>query len=288
MPEPEITDLHLWIDFETSGLEIGRDRVLEVAWCFTDADLKMLTPLRQRLACIEPPDWPRTSFVDRGARFDPKKDSSWNDPDFFDQRGVHGLVQKMHEDNKLRRDHFVAPPEMVLTDAAHFERLYLDDLYTAKQHFEEDKFQVVISGAGVSHMDVYMLADLLPDRFPLMPPPDGSSGMAYWQFDTSVAGRVLGAGVMERLREWLKDPECPFDLVACERSENLWNELPGLIKTKRVHGGLMAEGQADLVSEFDLTGAVAHRAAADVVFSLVDARLMRKITDAPNLLTSQL
>jgi hypothetical protein len=283
MPEPEITDLHLWIDFETSGLEIGRDRVLEVAWCFTDANLRMLTPLRQRLACIEPPDWPRVNCD--GRKFNPKRDGHWNDPDFFDQRGEYGLVQKMHEDSGLRRDHFEAPPEMVLTDARHFERLYLDDLHTAKNRIDSDMFRVVISGAGISHMDVYMLTDLLPERFPLMPSPDGSSGMAYWQFDTSVAGRVLGSETMDKLREWLKDPECPFDLIACEYGEDLWNEHPGLVKTRMVQGDL--SGMVP-VSEFDLSGAVTHRAAADVVFSLVDARLIRKITDAPNLLTSQL
>jgi hypothetical protein len=278
MPELEITDLFFMVDLETSGLEIGRDRVLEVAWCFTDADLKMLTPLRQRLACIEPPDWPRKDCD--GDLFKPNRDWSWNNPDLFDQRGGQGFVQKMHEDSGLRHDHFEAPAEMVLTDAKHFERLYLDDLYTAKEKLDGDNFRVIISGAGVSHMDVYMLADLLPGRFPLMPPPDGSSGMAYWQFDTSVAGRVLGSETMDKLRGWLRDPECPFDLIACEGGQDLWNEHPGLIVEKALHGVI--------ASEFDILGAVPHRAAADVVFSLVDARLIRRITGAPDLLTSQL
>lgn len=282
MSEPTMAELHLWIDFETSGLEIGRDRVLEVAWTITDGNLKMLTPLRQRLACIEPPDWPRLGGD--GQRFDPKRDTHWNDPDFFDQRGVHGLVQKMHEDNGLRRDHYEAPAEVVLTDARHFERLYLDDLHTAKSRVDADEFRVIISGAGVSHMDVYMLTDMLPERFPLMPPPDGSSGMAYWQHDTSIAGRSLPPGLPEKLRDWLKDPECPFDLIACERGDDLWNESPELVKTQMVQGDLPGKVA---VSHFDLTGAVAHRAAADVVWSLVDARLMRRIDQAPDLLTSR-
>lgn len=275
MPDPDITDLHLFIDFETSGLEIGRDRALEVAWTITDADLKMLTPLRQRLACIEPPDCPRVSFVDQGKRFDPKQDDCWNDPDFFDQRGKHGLVQKMHEDSGLRKDHFWAPPEKVLTHARHFERLYLDDLHTAKRRSGGEAFRVIISGAGISHFDVYLMADLLPETFPMLPPPDGSSGLAYWQFDTSVAGRALPPGMPDKLRGWLKDPECPFDLIACEGGEDMWNAMPELVNDDND------------VAEFDLSGAVAHRAAADVVWSLVDARLMRRMDQAPDLLTSR-
>jgi len=272
MPDSEITDLHLWLDFETSGLEIGRDRTLEVAWTITDNELRMLTPLRQRLACIEPPGWPRTNCD--GKLFDPRRDRHWDDPDFFDQRGQHGLVQKMHEDSGLRRDHFEAPPEAVLTHARHFERLYLDDLHEAKKRLGGSAFRVILSGAGISHMDVYLLADLLPERFPLLPNPDGSTGMAYWHFDTSTAGRVLGAGVADKLRHWLRDPECPFDLIACEGGQDLWNE-----------SGVVNDDND--TAEFDLTGAVPHRAVADVVWSLVDARLMRRIRQAPDLLTSR-
>lgn len=284
MPDPEIVNLHFWLDFETSGLEIGRDRVLEVAWCFTDADLRMVTPLRQRLACIEPVG-ARTD-VD-GNLFDPQLRSDWLVPEFFDQRGAFGLVQEMHETSGLMADHLDADPAGVLTHARHFERLYLDDLRDAKCQFGSDRFQVIISGAGVSHMDVHMLADLLPGQFPLMPNPDGSSGMAYWHHDTSTAARCLPPGLMEKARNWLKDPECPFDLIACEKGSNRENVQDEVVRTKRVKGELMARGQTDLISEFNLDGVMRHRAASDVVESLVDARLMRRLDQVPDLLTSR-
>lgn len=282
MPDPDIADLHLFIDFETSGLLIGCDRILEIAWTITDSSFRMLTPLRQRLACIEP-DMARLDCD--GDLFNSRRALHWDDASFFDQRGQAKLVQEMHTASGLARDHLNNPaPEMVLTHARHFERLYLDDLHTAKKRVRSDRFRVVISGAGVSHMDVYMLADLLPETFPLLPNPDGSSGLAYWQLDTSIAGRVLGAPTADKLRRWLKDPECPFDLIACEAGQDLWNEDPGLIKQTTVEGDLPG---AVTTEHFDLTGAVAHRAAADVAWSLVDARLMRKITEAPDLLTSR-
>jgi hypothetical protein len=278
MPEPTF-DLLFWLDLESSGLGVGKDRILEIAWFFTDSDLRLLTPVRQRLACIEPvgartdPD---------GNLFNPARRGDWETPEFFDQRGpVPNLVQDMHAESGLRNDHLIAAPEMVLTDARHFERMYLDDLFSAKEASGgEGNYRVVISGAGVSHMDAHMLADLLPRRFPLMPSPSGSSGMAYWHYDVSTAARCLPPGLLEQARRWLHDPECPYDLIACEGGDDQWNES-NLIKPAKA-GDLS-------VLEFDLFGGgvVKHRALSDVVESLMDARLIRRLNEVPEVLTSQ-
>lgn len=277
MPD-EPFDLLFWLDLESSGLEIGRDRILEIAWFFTDSDLRLLTPLRQRLACIEPA-YQRVGPGDEV--FDPKSPRHWDEPEFFDQRGkTPGFVQQMHKSSSLCEDHLIAAPEMVLTDARHFERMYLDDLFAAKETSGgEADYRVVIAGAGVSHMDVHMLADLLPDRFPLMPSPDGSSGMAYWHYDVSTAVRCLSPEVMLKAHEWLRtDPECPFDILACEAGDDQWNESH-IVKPSGGHVSM---------SMFDLDGAVRHRALSDVVESLVDARLIRRLNLIPDVLTSQL
>jgi hypothetical protein len=272
-------NLLFWHDFETSGLEIGRDRILEAAWFFTDENLRLLTPVRQRLACIEPVG-ARTDFD--GNLFDSSRSSDWITAEFFDQRGrTPGFVQQMHGDSGLTHDHLIVAPEMVLTDAKHFERMFLDDLFSAKEASGgEADYQVVLAGAGVSHMDVHMLADLLPRRFPLHPSPNGSSGMAYWHYDVSTATRCLPPATMDRAREWLRDPEVPFDLLACESGTgDEWNES-GLIKLT---------GSEPRQAEFDIFGGgvVRHRAASDVIESLIDARLIRRLDQVPGLLTSR-
>lgn len=45
--------LWCWLDTETTGLLTSRPVVLEAAWMLTDANLRQLTPLRQRL-CVLP------------------------------------------------------------------------------------------------------------------------------------------------------------------------------------------------------------------------------------------
>lgn len=278
MPEPTF-DLLFWLDLETGGLKIGTDRILEIAWFFTDSDLRLLTPVRQRLACIEPLG-ARTDLD--GNLFNPASPHDWETPEFFDQRGrTPNFVQDMHAETGLRMDHLVAAPEMVLTDARHFERMYLDDLFSAKEALGgEANYQVVLAGAGVSHMEAYMLSDLLPRRFPLTPSPSGSSGMAYWHYDVSTAARCLPSGLLDQARHWLRDPECPYDLIACEGGDDQWNES-NLIKPAKA-GDLS-------VLEFDLFdgGVVKHRALSDVVESLVDARLIRRLNQIPEVLTSQ-
>ena len=264
MPETT-TDVYFWLDFETTGLKVGEDAVLEIAWMFTDHDLKMLTPLRQRLTCLQPAPYNSGRYSSgprSGGNFDPSKPAHWNTPAYFDSFEV---VSRMHAQSGLKDDHLNAIPESVLTHPRDFERLYLDDLVSVKTHYADDVEigNIVLSGAGVSHFDCHVLADLWPKRFPVLPPQDNP--LAYWYFDTSVAARMMPPYLLERAREWARKPESNFYL-RCEAGEDIANGP---------HACVRREDNGAHV--FDLDGIEPHRAADDLVASLVDARLMRDI-----------
>lgn len=260
-------DVHFWLDLETTGLKVGKEAILEMAWFFTDTNLKLLSPVRQRLTCIQPPV--TTKGGPRGlgdALFNPQRGADWDSERFFDTRNDKNpnVVMDMHTESGLKADHLDAPGDAVFTHPRDFERAYLDDLVDIEAAADDTIGKIIMSGAGVSHLDNYMMDLVWPQQFPLLPPIDGSSRMAYWYLDVSTVTRLVPPSILEKGREWAEDPEAPFSLLACESGPNMWSERGNLFK--RDKRGIWT---------FDRSGVVPHRAAGDLVVSLLDARLVR-------------
>lgn len=264
-----MADINFWLDLETTGLEIGIDAILEMAWMFTDSEYRMLTPLRQRLAHLKPS--PRHNRAPRGGRQTPQMAAFWKNPENFDTRNPDNpkIVMDMHAESGLMRDHLDAHPESVFTDPRDFERAFLDDIVAIGNRMGEPIGRIILSGAGVSHMDNYMLSEFWPKRFPLMPPT--KHPMAYWYLDTSIATRMLPPGLLEQGREWAASSESPYSILECEEGINVIAGPAGF-QVPDVTGDISQ-------SRFRLDGVVPHRAADDLVVSLVDARLIRSLRE---------
>lgn len=259
--------IHLWIDFEMTGLVPDVDNVLEAGWTLTDENLRMITPLRSRLAAIAPEMDSATAnrhmfhpLIKDGRRhngFNPKQDAGLLAP----------VVQEMHETSGLFDDlaaaSYGSAYHSVLRHPRDFERLLLDDL-AAADFRPEDGDKLVISGAGVSHFDVHVLARHWPDLFPLMPGPGDAA--AYYQHDTSVAWRVLGESVQRLVNDLGPASAWSVESVACEAGVEV---AVSHLVTDADFDGLV----------FDRTAIRPHRAADDVVASLLDARLLRRVPE---------
>ncbi|NUT90836.1 MAG: hypothetical protein HOY78_02285 [Saccharothrix sp.] len=264
--------IHLWIDFETTGLNPALDAVLEIGWTLTDSDLRMLTPLRSRLAVLNP-DHDHVPFDPNHPLY--RRPFT---PDFGDDdAGEFGMwdrlpevVRDMHAASGLRDElaaaYTDATARMALVEHPRdFLRLLIEDLVTVGFDPKSGD-KLVISGAGVSHFDVNVLDQHWSDTFPLLPGP--GDWAIYWQFDTSVAWRVLGDAVgAEILRRAPKLQETGpgsglWHLFDAEQAAE--SSVAHLIYQRRDGWWCL---RRDLVRP--------HRAADDVVEALLNARVMR-------------
>lgn len=260
---------HLFIDFETTGLNPQADTALEAGWVITDDTFVMLTPLRSRLMRITPdrsrqPFLPEHPLVKNGVY------------DFRMTEHVAYLsdaVRNMHLESGLVDDHEDAErgeDMSVLTHPRDFERLIMEDLIAVDfQRAKGDK--LVISGAGVSHFDVNVMAVHWPEMFPLMP--ERYDLTTYWQHDTSVAWRTLGEHVENaiRARVPLLSDLAPGD----EHWSPFWSLFTAEAPADPDAGhlvGVREDGWAVLYRD----NVRRHRAADDVVASLLDARMLRR------------
>jgi hypothetical protein len=264
-----------WFDCETSGLVPTKDTVLEVSWCLTDHRLRMLTPLRQRYAMLESP----SRLHSRAIHFDPRDDDQWHDPE-----KIKPFVREMHEASGLRNDWeaaYLNHRRAMITHPRDFHRLVSEDLdlIDFKVGFDSDGYSgdtLMLAGAGVSHFDDAILTEVFDGFFPARPivyPGEWH----YRIFDTSVAMSVAGAReAVDRIAAKLAaqdDPEgeaaLPFDLIACE--------APTLRSQKELDHLTGGTGRAGEPEWFLRERVVAHRAADDVVYSLLDARALRHL-----------
>lgn len=257
-----MTNYHLWLDFETTGLRPQEDTVLETAWTITTEDLEMLTPLRSRLCNISP----------RNVEFAIGDRTDGADGDWKHGNRVSPFVREMHEESGLRNDLERAASDPVeslrlLTTARDLERLLREDLAVVGYDRFEDT--LILSGAGVSHFDNRVLGYHLPGMFPLGG--NGHVGYAYWQHDVSVARRVIGEEAWEYARSRVNSERVGWRVYGCQV---LLPEAEGYapIRVNRVPD---AEefGAAPFVFMPDQF--TAHRAADDVAQALIDGRILR-------------
>lgn len=263
-------DLYFWFDCETTGLNPYRDTVLEVAWCFTDDRLRQLTPLSQRYTKLAAKatgrDGTRPAWQPK--LLDPSDEANWHDNDY-----ISPVARQMHEDSGLREAWMrtaQANPRRVLTHARDLFRLVAEDLDSIGATPED---RLVLAGAGVSHFDDSVLAEAFARFYPRRPVIDGSgSPLGKWHyrcFDTSIGlwvgdARALTERVLEKAYGADADASDVIPYSVIESEQGAEAEAAHLIRSD---GGETCE--------FVRKAAVAHRAADDVVWSLLDARALR-------------
>ncbi|HET9144127.1 hypothetical protein [Actinophytocola sp.] len=278
MSETTPRDVFFWFDCETGGLRPNVDTVLEVAWCFTDEHLRMISPLRQRFTKLAAKATGRDGRrpADQYNRLlDPTDESSWHDNSF-----ISPVARQMHEESGLRSawfDAYATNPNGILTHSRDFYRLVVEDMHKAGITSQD---RIALAGAGVSHFDDSVLTEVFDEFYPRRPIIDGGvSPVGRWHyrcFDTSVALWVAGPGaraavdaVAARL-EKTPDPDrdeaaLPFDLIECEQQVD--NEVMHLVNINSLRQGVPFN--------FERSATIQHRAADDVVWSLLDARALR-------------
>jgi hypothetical protein len=265
---------YFFFDAETTGLRVEQDTVLEVAWCLTDEDLRLVTPLRQRFASIKAGPSGRVGSRNYGYAFDPAEPEDWHN-----NERISDLVRDMHTDSSLRAEWVLTAeqrPYRLLRHATDFTRLAEEDLDLVR--FDNQHDRLVLAGAGVSHFDNDLLTVVFDGFYPERPIIGGS--WAYWCFDTSVAVRVAGArDAVDELATRLAKPVdsgeeiLPFSLVACEVGPEQDETDRLVVSNKR---GTDEGGLEEFVRDY----AVEHRAADDVMCSLLDARALRYLVGA--------
>lgn len=259
-----MTNFHLWLDFETTGLNPREDTVLEAAWTITDEDLVMLTPLRSRLCNISPQ---RKEFA-IGDR------SDGAEGDWKDIGKVSPFVREMHETSGLRDalEHAANDPVeslRMLTTARDLERLLREDLAAVGYNRYDDT--LILSGAGVSHFDNRVLGYHLPGMFPLGG--DGRVGYAYWQHDVSVAKRVIGEESWVGLKARINNGNRSLRIYGCQVVVPSEGYAPVRVNAVPDAGEFGEPPFVFMPDEF-----AAHRAADDVAQALIDGRILRFAT----------
>lgn len=249
---------HLWIDVETTGLDIHFDSILEMGWVITDENLAMVSPLRQRITNLTPPSGSGP------ASFRLNPDDSKHSKKCYDFRTscwepghLPVAVEKMHAESGLRAAWEATGVLSRLNHPRDIVRLIADDLMSTDFRVGTDK--LVLSGAGVSHFENRLLPIHFSELF------DGSAAKlwAYWQCDPSNAWRLIGDPMKDKLRRrGLDHGDSPWGVIQVENDVD--DSLVHLV------------GESSVGTVFMPGALVKHRAADDVVAALIDARILRR------------
>lgn len=258
MPDPAEKKLfHLWLDVETTGLDLYFDTILEMGWTITDEKLAMVSPLRQRFTNLTP----SSDIGPYSRRPDPASEHA-NRCSFFQKscwkpNHLNPFVGRMHGESGLYEAWVATSDLAMLTDPRDVTRLICDDL--AAIDFRPGTDKLVLSGAGVSHFE----NQLLPIHFPQLFEGTARQLWAYWQCDPSNAWRLVGDRMKDKLRrKGLDYSDAPWEIIQVE------NDVDDCL----VH--LVAE--SDVGTVFTPSTVIKHRAADDVVAALLDARILRR------------
>jgi oligoribonuclease (3'-5' exoribonuclease) len=123
-------DMLLWMDFETTGLDVNFVSILEVGWMVTDDDLNVLAPVESRIVANN--DWEVRSKMDE-------------------------YVREMHTKSELlealssSKSHLLVDIETEILDALNLvvKRLGVPD-------------KVVLAGSGVAAYDMQLIRSRMP------------------------------------------------------------------------------------------------------------------------------
>lgn len=272
-----MTDYLLWLDTETTGLDLYGTTVLEVAWTLTGTDLVQVTPLRRSMCAIRATKealatelfgsgfgsgW--TAVRQRMGSDRPViplyaadqanqgKLQPWSEP-------IDQFVADMHEKSGLRHEWLSTDVQDILTEAVDLDAELLADL--AQVRFNPDEDTVAIAGAGVGHFDLPLLRNLQLSVV---------RSLHYRPADVSSAISVLGL-------KPIKTNDALFQLVRRvaglpeEGEQLLALDVDDSVTDLQVLKSMTGPDSAVIHSFTD------HRAASDVAFSLILARCLRYV-----------
>jgi hypothetical protein len=171
----------LFVDFESTSLDVDSATLLEVAWCITNLDGTQRTPLRSRYLMIAPDGVDAVHPGRNGMGL-----SKW-----FPAGGQRDALL-MAEESGLYADWLACPTAVRIDDARELQRLILDDLLLVCDQGHEDPDPdpqqswppetVHLCGAGAARYDFSLLALHCPGvirpgaRYPVHYRPVDTSG----------------------------------------------------------------------------------------------------------------
>lgn len=156
----------LWLDTETTGLDHGVLRVLEVGWTVTDLELNTDSTFAGGGI--------RALVLGSGPRGDVFPDEPLHARDRL--AGMDDFVRDMHTKNGL----LLACAESPFTER-NAEKAIISSMQYVESHYDIP-VQWVLGGAGVSTFDMRVLQKWFPSLH---------SRLAYWTYDVSVVRRYM-------------------------------------------------------------------------------------------------
>lgn len=230
----------LFVDFETTELDVSFATVLEGAWVITNLDGRLRHPMQHRYMALH----------NRGPKVIPIHPKSekprWLN---YEQRmSSSQYARQMAENSLLFGDYLSCNPNLILQHGAELTRLLFDDIssYTASSGET-----VHICGAGAARFDYSILSihcpQLIPDK--------GQGLLSYRPVDTSgnMTGLTGDKNESAVIKSFLSSPDCFTDIEL--------DVSPRFSYSNR-----------DVQSW--LAGSAAHRAAPDVARSIVTQRAL--------------
>ncbi|MFA7264738.1 MAG: hypothetical protein WC054_00230 [Candidatus Nanopelagicales bacterium] len=248
-----MSDKFLFLDFETTGLDVKTTTILEAAWTVTDSRLHQLSPLRSRFCEFSTngstPVTPVTPVYVNSST----SRIGWTQQ--LDQ-----VVVDMHRKSLLAQDWLAAPPWVKLRGNADLDHLIFEDLWSAGWKSEDTLY---LAGAGVSHFDRQVLEQIFSR---LIASTGSHPRLHYRSADISVARTLLGIPGIRDQEKLIAAVGADPDELGLSTEEGVTDRL-----TKSGVEGIELPPGNLIVSQLR-----PHRAADDVAVALVQSRQLRK------------